>query len=359
MAASSSAPKTYTTSVFDRIFDNDLINSRLFPVIRSSYNPGNTYLHFFKDSIGKLSCFSVFPPIGTDGTKLVFIYFHGNACDLGDCENKLKTYAYWFDCTVIGIEYAGYGCCQGERTQESIIKKAVETIDYMVSRLNVPVSRIVLFGHSVGCAIALKVNTHFDGGFAGVILQSPFFNIKKMAEKSFFSFMLTERSVFNNADEILSMAKHQRLMIIHGKKDEVISVDQSRDLYAMSTLPPTQKTFHIDPMANHNVFDKIKLRFEIMMPFIRECIATSYPGGRGNLIVLVADGNLLDIEKRDSPGMATIRNIFRPMRDPIELAWIGADGTCCTDMVDETKLYMNRYNGNTDDQMLKVFLRRE
>jgi hypothetical protein len=355
MAASSSSVQKYTPSMFDRLLDNDLINSKLFNVRQSSYLPSESYLHFFRDSLGKLSCFSYFPPVTTNESRMVVVYFHGNSCDIGDCEEKMRAYAVWLDLTIICLEYSGYGCCVGETTQAAVIQKAIDSIIYISEKLNIPFYRIILFGHSIGCAIAMKINTHFEGKFAAVILQSPFFNVKKMAEtSSIFSFFLGEKSVFNNAEEIKQMAKHQRLLIIHGAKDEIIHVSQGRQLFDMSTLPASQKTMLIDPMASHNVFDKIKLRFEIILPFTREVLNICYKEGRDVLLKFYPD-LLISKERHHCKDVETIRRIIKPIRQPDKLAWIGADGNCCFDIVNEADLHRKRGEQSYEDGVFMLF----
>lgn len=356
--AASSEPKKYTPGAFDLLYDNSLINSQLFNVRKSSYSPSDKYIHMFYDSKKQVSCMSVFPSMNKHGSKMVIVFFHGNSCDLGDCIGRMAIYGYWFKQVIIGVEYPGYGCCQGTTDQSSVIQKSIDTIQYIQNTLNVPLNRVILFGHSIGCAIALKINSIFNGVFAAVILQSPFFNIKKMASSSFFSFMFSDDSVFNNGNEIDNMASHQRLLIIHGEKDEIIPHEHSKQLFDRCKLPKFQKQFFIDKLASHNVFDKINLRLVILHPFIVECEQVYYDSRR-DALYNIEDKHLNTIVN-SSPALKKIIDdsyfhvIRCPTRRQDNVVWIGSDGNCCFSTIDEISLYHMHKQGDADYNMLTL-----
>ena len=358
MAASSSEDRRYTPGLFDQLYDNNLINSQLFNVRKSSYSPSDKYIHLFYDSKRQISSLSAIPSMSKAGSKMVIVFFHGNSCDLGDCVGRMATYGYWFKQVIIGVEYSGYGCCQGTTDQASVIQKAIDTMHYIQNRLNIPLERVILFGHSIGCAIALKINTLFNGVFAAIIIQSPFFNVKKMTGSSFFSFLFSDDSVFNNGNEVENMAPHQRLLIIHGQKDEIIPCIHSKELYERCKLPKTQKQFWIDIMASHNVFDKIKLKLEILYPFILECEKVYY-NERVDKLIQINTQDLCDMSERD-PTLKKIRDdsylrVQRcPTRNPDGVVWVGADGNCCFSSIDEISLYNMHGKGDDDYNLLTM-----
>lgn len=265
---------SYSPSYFDKLFDNELINGNLFPQIDSSYNLDKDYYEIFTDySSHSKQCISIFPSTDRQLSNLFLIFFHGNSCDIGDCVKKLRTYSVWLNCTVIGIEYSGYGCSIGERTQSAIINRCVNSIFYLSDQKKIPLSKMILFGQSIGCAIVLKLNTIFKSQFHGIILLSPFANLKKVAEYHNISasFLITE-STLSNIDEIKVMKKTQYLLIIHGKKDEIIPFVHSQILYDHSPLEPDKNKFlYFQEKASHNVFDKDSFHWDILLPFFRLC----------------------------------------------------------------------------------------
>jgi predicted esterase len=356
--AASSEVKKYTPGAFDMLYDNSLVNSHLFNVRKSSYSPSDRYIHLFYDSKKQVSCLSVFPSMNKSGSKMAIVFFHGNSCDLGDCVGRMAIYGYWFKQVIIGVEYPGYGCCQGTTDQSSVIQKSIDTIQYIQNTLDIPLERVILFGHSIGCAIALKINSIFNGIFAAVIIQSPFFNVKKMASSSIFSFMFSEESVFNNGNEVENMMSHQRLLIIHGAKDEIIPLDHSKQLFERCKLPKSQKQFFIDTFASHNVFDKIKLRLEILHPFICECEQVYYDSKKDSLIRI--ETHKLCALVDNIPSLKKIcddsymRVLKCPTRRQDNVVWVGADGNCCFSTIDEVSLYHMHGQGDDDYNMLTL-----
>ena len=268
------AISTYQPSYIDKLFDNELLNGQLFPVIESSYNLDKPYFEHFNDSNMTRQCISVFPSKNIFRDKLVILYFHGNSCDLGDVTKRLRTFSIWMSCSIIGIEYSGYGCSQGPRRQDAIIQKCADTIAYLRDTKSIPLSRMILFGQSIGCSIALKLNTLYKSAFHGLILISPFINIKQLAEyHELKSSLLITESVLSNLEEIKQMKQTQFLLIAHGKDDTVIPSSHSEKLFKECPLDELKqhKFLFIQEKANHNVFDKDSLHWEILLPFFRHC----------------------------------------------------------------------------------------
>jgi len=319
MSSSSSVIPEYTPSYIDSLYDTELVNGNLFPKIGSSYDINKPYFETFKDLRGFNQCISIFPSLDRKGSKLILLYFHGNGCDLGDCTKRMRLLSIWLSCTVIGIEYAGYGHSIGEKSQESIIYKCVDSINYLREMKQIPYSRMVLYGHSIGCAIVMKLNSIFKSSFAGIILMSPFINIKRVAEhhKLASSIMILEQ-VLSNLKEIKNMKETQLLQIIHGKKDETIPYTHSEILYKECPVAPDNKFLHIQDYATHNVFDKELLHWHCLLPFFRLCEEKSFKPTFSLLKIM--------IKKTSKKTSTSIKKIRERQHD----AWLSSDGKSCS-----------------------------
>ena len=123
------------------------------------------------------------------------------------------------------MEYPGYGLFGYEESDADImLRDALTVFDFAVSVLKVREKDIFLFGRSIGCSVATYLAKHRNPSFA--ILMSPFKSLKEAAVAvvgSFLARMVAER--LDNAEMIRDVTAP--ILIIHGKKDELIPVMQS------------------------------------------------------------------------------------------------------------------------------------
>jgi fermentation-respiration switch protein FrsA (DUF1100 family) len=117
---------------------------------------------------------------------------------------------------------------------------------YLLEERGVPEERIVLFGRSLGGAVAVDLAR--DRGLAGLILESTFTSAADVA-----------RSVFGPPAALLvrgrfaSDRKIRRVraptLFFHGDRDEIVDFGLGRRLYE---LAPEPKTFEVIRGAGHN-----------------------------------------------------------------------------------------------------------
>ncbi len=77
------------------------------------------------------------------------------------------------------MEYRGYSISKGETNPMQITNDAQNVINYLLNR-GISSQQIILFGRSIGSAIALKVLEHTR--VYAVVLLSPFLSLKKVAK---------------------------------------------------------------------------------------------------------------------------------------------------------------------------------
>lgn len=75
-------------------------------------------------------------------------------------------------CNVFCLSYRGFGKSEGSAREEGIRKDAQAALDYVLSRKDVDGERIVLFGHSLGGAVAIDLASRNQAQIYALILNN-------------------------------------------------------------------------------------------------------------------------------------------------------------------------------------------
>jgi pimeloyl-ACP methyl ester carboxylesterase len=67
-----------------------------------------------------------------------------------------------FSCNILMVDYRGYGHSEGEPNEEGLMKDADAVIDFLIKHPDVSGTRIVLYGQSLGGAVALYAASKYQ-----------------------------------------------------------------------------------------------------------------------------------------------------------------------------------------------------
>lgn len=172
--------------------------------------------------------------------KYTLLISHGNAEDLGYMSPFLhEIHAQGY--AVFAYDYRGYGLSEGRATERNTYLDIDAAYNYLTKNLQVAPENIIVFGHSVGAAVALDLAVRRP--VAAVILQGAFvtaFRVMTMIP-------IIPFDKYNNLAKIATL-KHPLLMI-HGTVDSVIPFWHGEKLYKTAAVP---KVFYAVKNAGHN-----------------------------------------------------------------------------------------------------------
>jgi uncharacterized protein len=139
--------------------------------------------------------------------------------------------------------------------------------DYLARERKISPGNIIVFGDSLGGAVAIDLATKVDA--AGLIVQSSFTSIKDMAAQvmPFLpSFIL--RTKMDSINKIARVRSPK--LFIHSPADEMVPYRLGRQLYDAASPP---KQFYEVKGASHNEMDIIGGRayFDAIGDFVRAC----------------------------------------------------------------------------------------
>jgi len=132
---------------------------------------------------------------------------------------------------IIAYDYSGYGESQGKPTENAIYDDIEEVANFIRKGLHIKFSNIVLFGNSLGSAVSVHIATKRKyKNIKGLILLSPIVSgIKSVSQTVQISRDdLETLDVFSNISKIREVSCP--VFIIHGVKDQVIPIEQVKEM---------------------------------------------------------------------------------------------------------------------------------
>ena len=184
--------------------------------------------------------------VESSATNAVLLWCHGNA---GNIINRLENLKllYQLGLSVFLFDYRGYGRSQGRPSEEGLYQDALGAHDYLTRTRMIRPERIVLFGRSLGAAVAGELAAQKLA--AGLILESSFPSIEAVAKFHYGGVPVhwLLGADFKLIDRLpqLSLPK----LIIHGDQDDIIPLELGRQVFEAAKPP---KFFYVISGADHN-----------------------------------------------------------------------------------------------------------
>ncbi len=183
-------------------------------------------------------------------TAPVLLYFHHNAINIGanvSQAHKFQQLGY----AVLLIDYRGFGRSEGSfPTEPQLYEDAQAAWVYLTRDRQVPAKQIVIYGHSVGGAVAIDLATKHPEA-AALIVQSSFTSLRDMTKRFGLFWVLPIDLILRQHFDSLQKIKSLRmpLLVIHGTADPQIPVAMGQTLYQAA---PEPKQILIIPQAGHD-----------------------------------------------------------------------------------------------------------
>ncbi|ETO26210.1 hypothetical protein RFI_10926, partial [Reticulomyxa filosa] len=133
--------------------------------------------------LGKFGSLVLFVP-GFDRNKPshVILAFHGNGVDLGIAAQVYRNLAKALAVHVFIAEYPGYGMLKGDCNPQTVIDHSENLYDFIVGKLGVDPSRLIILGQSIGTGVASAL-AHREHHM--LVLISPFSSIQQLAQEKY------------------------------------------------------------------------------------------------------------------------------------------------------------------------------
>ncbi len=179
--------------------------------------------------------------------RATVVFCHGQRGTLASMEADLALLRSRLEVDLLAFDYRGYGSSAGVPSEGGLYADARGAHRFAIEQLGISPRRLVLFGHSLGSAVAIDAAQDCDA--AGLIVQSAFTDVRDMARVKFPGWPVhwLARNEFRSIEKVphLTLPK----LFIHGSADTTVPIDNARRLFGAAAPP---KTFAVVEGANHN-----------------------------------------------------------------------------------------------------------
>jgi uncharacterized protein len=166
--------------------------------------------------------------LDSPGAEYTLVYFHGARVNLSGSIYRLRAFRS-AGYNVLAIDYRGFGR-SSERlpSEESVYRDALAAWRWLDAR-GPERGRRILYGHSLGGAVAAEVALR-EGGAAALVVESAFTSVEEMTVSGA---LVTQR-----LDLLEKLAKvNVPVLVVHGAEDALAPPEMAQRLYEAARGP--------------------------------------------------------------------------------------------------------------------------
>jgi len=182
-----------------------------------------------------------------DADALTVLYLHGNDRNIGSNVDHVAA-LHRIGFSVLAVDYRGYGKSEGAFPSESQVYDDAEAAwDYLIRQRNVDPRRALIYGHSLGGAVAVELALRRPDA-AGLIVESAFTSMSDMAKIGYWMFPVDW--LLNQRFDALARVPMLQVpaLFIHGTADREVPYAMSVRLFSATR---GSKSLTLIPDAGH------------------------------------------------------------------------------------------------------------
>ena len=206
-------------------------------------NKNLPYEDVFLDTSDNVKIHGWFVP--HENPRATLLFLHGNGGNISHRLEKLSIYNQ-LGLSILIIDYRGYGLSEGNISEQGTYLDAETAWTYLTQEKNIPGNRIIIYGESLGGAIASWLASHVTAG--ALVIESSFTSIADMG-KYYYPYLpvkLLTRIKYPSIEYIGNV--QYPILIIHSPQDDIVPYTQGVELYEAANEP---KSF-LEIAGDHN-----------------------------------------------------------------------------------------------------------
>jgi len=172
-------------------------------------------------------------PNSTEVPTMLFL--HSNAGNLSHRLSNIRSLYYDLKINVFILSYRGYGQSEGHPTEAGLQNDARAALDFLSANPDIDPARIILFGRSLGGAVAIYLAATHEHPVCSLIVENTFTSVPDMIDTAmpflkWFKFLCTN---IWDSSKIISQIKTP-MLFLSGAQDPLVPPTQMTKLYNLS-----------------------------------------------------------------------------------------------------------------------------
>lgn len=172
--------------------------------------------------------------IPSDTARAVILFCHGNAGNISHRLDSIRIFNQ-LGLDIFIFDYRGYGKSEGKPTEQGTYEDAEAAWQYLVEIRKVNPRRVIVFGRSLGGAVASWLAQGHTPG--ALILESTFTSLPDIAAAlyPYLPVRLLLRFKYNTAEYLGGL--DCPVLIVHSRDDEIMPFSHGRQLFETAREP--------------------------------------------------------------------------------------------------------------------------
>jgi uncharacterized protein len=180
--------------------------------------------------------------------RFTVLICHGNGGNIGDRRYTMEFF-YNLECNQLIFDYRGYGNSSGKPSEQGTYLDSIAAYDYLVNTKKTAPEKIIVFGRSLGGAIAVWLA--LKKKVAGIIIESTFISLAAIGKQKypFFPVQFLAKYSYNTLQRMPEI--YCPVLVAHSREDNTVPFSFSEQLFKAVNSP---KLF-AELIGEHNDWD--------------------------------------------------------------------------------------------------------
>nr|XP_022289188.1 protein ABHD13-like [Crassostrea virginica] len=219
------------------------------------------------------------------------VYFHGNAGNIGHRYPNVEGLHRYVGVNVLLVEYRGYGHSEGSPSESGLYLDSEAALDFLIKRPDINKDKIVVFGRSLGGAVAacLATSEKYSRHIAALVLENTFTSLPDIAKSIFEKlYIINYIPVFLFKNKYPTLERIQKINIptlfLSGQGDTLIPPHMMSKLSSVSGS--SLKKIIRFPGGTHNETWMSDGYYEAWLFFLQEVFSSKRSSARTDVVDL-------------------------------------------------------------------------
>lgn len=168
--------------------------------------------------------------------KTTLVYYHANAGNMGHRLPIAKLLYQKLGCNVLMLSYRGYGLSEGEASETGLKRDAQAALDFVTGHDQLKGGKIILYGQSIGGAVAIDIASRNQGKIDALIVENTFTTLKDTIQSvfghlGFIKYLCHQKW---NSVEAIKKIDSIPILFLSGKRDELVKPWMMQELFRVA-----------------------------------------------------------------------------------------------------------------------------